>query len=579
MSITAVSLAPHIEQFDRSGYKRVFSGLTGGVGGDPLVGAKLARPDGPISASAPFRATSARNDRGTNATIPVARTCSTKLQVGQVAFVYRSAGPVGSDGKEHCLVPSKGLGGLVHVISLEQLNDTLSLPENAVTTPSADAKELFVKKGRARSIYLIKDAKTVTPSPISFATFNASIVDYSHPINQYALDGIVCSEADGDEHENDGYHTARPLETKPVCNVGVQGPVPLNTLHIPSINEASYAAVSGPGESQRRPAAHVFVEPARVLSEVYVVLVATRIAPTSTTWTLQYNIVSSSNTDLDVKAAPKDMRVFRRGLHEARMEYLSDALRLVLTVHKLGKVTDCKFGPASAHQFVVCVKTSKYERTVYAPQSAATQLPNDATQQIKATLVMPIQVYRSFIPRGRHTAGLFAETRAKLGGALVTKRSPFGGMSVSTGMLTGNAASKDDIANLKALLVARLAQMEADVNEIKQTTNDTNSDTKEVSRAIQEVDSGVKEANKSVERLTDAIDDGRGKAVALQALTDVEKLVEELLPEDTPVSPAVSDFSRRILGALAELRERIDDAGAADESYEAFVQQSLDGES
>jgi hypothetical protein len=43
MSITAVSLAPHIEQFDRSGYKRVFSGLTGGVGGDPLVRARAAQ--------------------------------------------------------------------------------------------------------------------------------------------------------------------------------------------------------------------------------------------------------------------------------------------------------------------------------------------------------------------------------------------------------------------------------------------------------------------------------------------------------------------------------------------------------
>lgn len=559
-TITAVSLAPHVEQFDSSGYKRTFSGLTGGVGADPFVGAKLARPDGPIGASAPFRATSARNDRGTNATIPVARTCSTKLQVGQVAFVYRSAGPVGSDGKEHCLVPSKGLDGLDHIVSLEQLNDMLALPENAVTTPSADASGLFVETAAARSVYRIKDAKTVTRIGIKFATFNASIVDYSHPVNQYALDGIVCSEADGDEHDNDGYHnTARSRESKPVCNVGVQGPVPLNTLHIPSIHEASYAAVRGPEESRRRPAEHVFVEPARVLSVVYVVLVASRKSPTATTWTLQYNIVSSSNTDLDKTAVPKDVRLFRRGLYEGLTNGLPTATRLVLSVHKLGKITDCKFGPASAHQLVVCVKTSKYERTVYAPQSQVTQFPNDDTRRIKATLVAPIQVYRSFISRRRRlNASQFAATRAALGGALATKRAPFGGMRVSTtGMFTGNAATKKDIEDLKKLL-----------KEITSTTSDTNKKTKDVSDALKEVDKGVKTVVEGVENLNKAVGGSDPeKKGALEALAAVEQIIKELRANNSPESPAVRAFAVQLEKMLDQLQTDLE----TDDGYEGFV--------
>jgi hypothetical protein len=413
---TSVALAPHIEPFPAVGYKRPLGSISEAPSplGNYSTANQLAVPNGAINIeSRAIPATTARPDRGVNTCIPVARTCSSHhLTVGQVAFVYRSAN-----------VPMKrsSLGGLERIVSMEHLNAQLKAHPLNIGNIQND----MFRPSRAKSVYDVFEKGAATPFQAD--VFNTDIItDAFHPYHQYALDGIVCSSADGDEYESDGFKPHSTHRSEPVCNVAVHGPCPLTVVHMPSLHD-DFESVRSGIPSKARPAPDVFMEPTRILAEVYVALVASgvRTDSDSVAWTLQYQVVSSSNIDLDTSASP-GVRRFKTDTGQLK-DVASTATRLVVEVHRLGKVVDGRFGPSSAPQVVVSVNTKKYERTV--------RTKND---NAGGYIVTPVSVWNSFQRQSaRH--GTPSAPIAK-------RRRPFGDMKI---MQTGGLVQQSEFDALK----------------------------------------------------------------------------------------------------------------------------------
>ena len=552
-TVTTVALAPHIESFPAAGHKRPYDSIAGApvVDGNYSAANQLAVPNGQLpGVSGPIPATTARPDRGVNTCIPVARTCASHLTVGQVAFVYRSFN-----------VPVKGssLGGLEHIISMEQLNERLALPENKLRLPNDDASKLF-RLEQAKHVYRIKDANSA--ENLKQLVFEKDVVkDTFHPYHQYALDGIVCTPADGDEYENDGFKPHSTHQSKPVCNVAVHGPCPLTVLHMPSIHE-DFESVRVGVPSKARPAPNVFVQPARVLSEVYVALVASREAKNSKEWTLQYQVVSSSNLDLYPDTS-SGVRLFRsKELYEGVTASVNftEALRLVVEVHRLGKVVDCRFGPVNAPQVVVAVNVKKYERTAYLPMTANVNFPNGipatsapyftpskdlmqssvvlsssstghsgelssgmvtgatatAVVLTMPSFVAPLAVWRSFVrlKQARELQAKRQRTIQQLGGALVKQRAPFGRLrNLTSTMAFGAPVQKADLDALKALLMDKLKEITAKLDSAKQASEDANVAATDGSNQARGAREAAEDALRASEEAREAAMDGADQAV------------------------------------------------------------------
>lgn len=451
MSQTVVQ-AQHIESFLSSGYKRTFSSISGNpvLDGDFSAAKQLAVPNGQIPAlNGQIHSTSSKPDQGVNVTIPIARACDTHLTIGQVAFVFRNAGKVFydplnmTDTGTRSLPPnaSAKTGGMERIISMEQLNELLALEQSHVEFGAA-GETLFVSQ-RAKHMFTLEDrfsAKRVEVTPR--AVFKRrSIIDPFHPLLQYTLDGIVHTPADGDEHDNDGYTKHSSDESKPCCNVAVHGPCALTVLHMPSVHDRGFD-VSSPDPSRANAAPNVFMEPVRILSEIYVVLVAERETAASTKWKFSYNVVSQSNLDLDVPfpSNGKNFRTFLKPLYEGQTgAQMDDALRIIVDIKRLGKVVDCKFGPSNSPQVVVAVNIKQFE-----PVKPETNIPRpfpvDASRpDITATQFVPKQIWRAFekIDRNtqRSTDSARRGTANALKGPLTRLREPFGKLKNLTSAL------------------------------------------------------------------------------------------------------------------------------------------------
>ena len=227
MSATSFTSPGHVDALT-SGYKRSFNSI------GPVAVGEFKRP-----ASMP--ASALRNDRGTNATLSVARCCSIPLYPGEVAFVRTGKG-----------LRSLGEGtNFIPIVSLSQINEMLL--DNPVT-PMSGARSV------AANLLTTKVSKSVfgrvnsnPAAPLQYAEFDPVKMtdDLSHPLHAYALDGVVCSANDsrGGQGDRRGYTTR---EEAAGCNVAVGGQSPL-------------VAVSMKGQA------------ARMTSRVYVVLVANRV--------------------------------------------------------------------------------------------------------------------------------------------------------------------------------------------------------------------------------------------------------------------------------------------------------------
>jgi len=314
-----LTLAPHVEALSQSNYKRPLSSST-----EPTLNAKrLSIPNGGNETKPPFPSTSARPDQRVNVRFPVTRVCHSRLVAGQVAFVARNYNQ------------NFGPAGISSVLSLEELNATLSKPEYFARGG------LYVEIESKHMWNVDKDEENkYKPTRPRFSAFDSKgLVDEQHPVNQFALDGLIATRV---EDVEDFYGMSDGFFSQQLCIVAAKGHCP---MMIP-------------------PNSQTFIRPAVLLAKVYVVLVA---VPTDTedVWKFQYETVSSSNLDLDEQFAPGH-RLFRtemRTAEDGRGDTIANVSRFVLRAMQLGTIVDTNFGPAAEPQLVVCVHVTPFERT------------------------------------------------------------------------------------------------------------------------------------------------------------------------------------------------------------------------
>jgi hypothetical protein len=314
-----LTLAPHVEALSQSNYTRPLSSST-----EPTLNAKrLSIPNGGNETKPPFPSTSARPDQRVNVRFPVTRVCHSRLVAGQVAFVARNYNQ------------NFGPAGISSVLSLEELNATLSKPEYFARGG------LYVEIESKHMWNVDKDEENkYKPTRPMFSAFDSKgLVDEQHPVNQFALDGLIATRV---EDVEDFYGMSDGFFSQQLCIVAAKGHCP---MMIP-------------------PNSQTFIRPAVLLAKVYVVLVA---VPTDTedVWKFQYETVSSSNLDLDEQFAPGH-RLFRtemRTAEDGRGDTIANVSRFVLRVMQLGTIVDTNFGPAAEPQLVVCVHVTPFERT------------------------------------------------------------------------------------------------------------------------------------------------------------------------------------------------------------------------
>jgi hypothetical protein len=187
----------------------------------------------------------------------------------------------------------------------------------------------------------------------SRAEKGAPVPDAMHPIHQFALDGLVATRVeDVDDIDMSGSAFSQQL-----CTVGVKGHCPMLISAVPGDVHRGVRESLGGSIAQ---ASTTYLKPARILSKVYVVLVAVQVDDSSKRWKLQYETVSSSNIDVDPRFS-HGQKLFRTGLGRPGAAF--KGRRLVLRVMELGTVVDTKFGPAERPQLVVCVHVTPFEPT------------------------------------------------------------------------------------------------------------------------------------------------------------------------------------------------------------------------
>ena len=259
---------------------------------------------------------------------------------------------------------------------------------------------------------------------------------------------------DGDEHDNDGYAQHSSYASRPVCNVAIYGPCPLTVLHMPSVHDRGFD-VSSPVPAKARTCPNVFVEPVRILSDVFVVLVAERKDNTATKWTFSYNVVSQSNLDIDppLLNINKNFRSFPSPL--SVYGQLKTATRLTVEVFRLGKITDCKFGASNAPQIVVAVNVKKFE-PVEMKEKYETEFPGDITKpKLEVRLLQAKPIWKAFsnynLKKRRGAVHERRVTLENMGGPLVKLRRPFGKLrNMTSSIAFGNSMTTEDLDKIKA---------------------------------------------------------------------------------------------------------------------------------
>lgn len=342
MSVTTLTAVGHVDGLT-SGYKRSFNAI------GPVASGELKRP-----ASLP--ASALRNDRGTNATLPIARCTSIPVFPGEVAFVRTGKG-----------LTKLGDGStFLPIVTLSQINEML-LDNPVAMVGNPRSLNLLTPKKSKRVWHINNKGKTV---PLEYSEFDPTKMtdDLSHPLHAYALDGVVCSASDarGGQGDRHGYNTR---EEAAGCNVAVGGRSPL-------------VAVSMKGQA------------VRMTARVFVVLVANRVTrgaarPRRDTphtpfftgatmdqsslfstavrnkskkaaaaakartqeWVFQYELVTSAELDIEWK--------FRK----FKVEEISnnDAIRVPVKMWQLGSVTDLNSGHQGLPtQFTIAVNVRPF---------------------------------------------------------------------------------------------------------------------------------------------------------------------------------------------------------------------------
>jgi hypothetical protein len=320
--MATVTFATHVQQLG-AGYKRPL----GGVGAPPSADV-LALPTAAPQVGVPFPA---RPARGANETHPVSHLAFERLLPGEIVFAktYR--------GHEYAGVPG-ALTNMTPVLSLDEMNDLLADPVNHVEETTPGSLYTLV---RARSVL-----RRLGPNRLRrmrFKAFDASALDNSHPVRQYALQGVVCARTE--EAECPANHSSPVHE----CTVAVWGP------SVFALDRDADDRCAGQPTFARAP---FFVQPATVLSAVYVVLVAHRVAANRVR--LQYEVVTQSHLDADAGGLYVGGPRFRTLMVAARKGGANGTKR-VLGAQQLGTLMDVRF-QRDGRAFVINVCVKPYER-------------------------------------------------------------------------------------------------------------------------------------------------------------------------------------------------------------------------
>lgn len=330
--MASVDFANHVSQLG-SGFKRPLTGTPSGVS----EAKQLRLPTDAVPGGPPF---TARPDKFTNVTVPVARASSTAMEAGEIAFVYRGDRYTG---------PALGANGLTAVLSLEQLNAELAKPEHHL------AADVLTRRAAQNAVFFARGNEYVSRTVQVFTgdgeTATKAKIPETHPIRQYALDGVVSTNTEIDCPYLNG--TAQFT-----CNVAVKGPSVFN-LKEPRYGycppnatlQQQLAATSDPLRAFKK---GYYVKPLKVLSKVYVVLMSEDVEGGKKK--LFYEVVTQSNLDLDPGGGTTLFRATLGGNGVGKRE--------TLKAYELGVVTDTRFGPVGA-QMIVNVKIDRYERMKY----------------------------------------------------------------------------------------------------------------------------------------------------------------------------------------------------------------------
>lgn len=548
--MATLTLAPHVESFGTSKFKRSLSS-----NGPPGLPAKrLARPTAELSSPSQFPSTTARPDQRVNVRVPVTRACHSRLIPGQVAFVNRHFG------KYHPgPLPS---GGLTPIVSMEELNDMLSIESNHITLggPAVVLNRLF-KFVDAKSMHrpLLLDGKLAYRALSSYV-FNADVVpDSQHPLHQFALDGLVATRVE----EIDDLNTYSTASAQRVCTVAVKG-------HSSMCLVAETNSIRDARRLPPDPAEHFYLEPIRVLAKVFVVLVAVLVDKSKQRWMFQYEVVSSSNLDVNPLFATGH-KLYRKNLRELPSSAV-EGDRLTLRVVKLGSVVDTRFGAADDRKLTICVNIAPYEPT----EIIRMDVPDEAnlTRTVEASIRVPIAIFRAFASPANPRIGKAAGVGL---GASTGLRRLKSGHRPSTGTGAAElAVLKQSISDMHLILTtlisevqgARKAQRDA-INDIEGRFTELSQESKRRSDALAEGIEGVQQAQRAqVEKEDTLILDIDGLAKGIEgvqqaqhtqverdAILDIDRKLTKLSQDSKELGAEIKTTQKE---QSTELTEKVD---------------------
>ena len=448
--MATVTLAAHVSGLGQ--FKRPLSGTPANVS----AAKRLRLPTDPLPAPTPFPTTSSRPSRGTNITVPVARACFARMAPGTIVFVKTNRGP-------HYAGATASLGGLETVVSIDELNDMLSQDINHIrrNAPNSLFREVTTKSVfRYRETNNEKTQDTWTTTKVEVFDDTDSLIPYDHPLQQFVLDGVVCSRVDEVEC------SLTTVTPELVCNVAVMGMSPLVTQN--TFDGFDCAPFNRP--FVRRPPDHHYIRPVDVLSKLYVALVATRVS--ENTYRLRYDVVSQTNLEV-AKWVSGSARLFSSNLVYRTDDLVVDK-RIVLKAHTLGTVVDTNSGSKDFDQMTVNVRVAPYERVatsaggfslaVNAKQLFQPRPPTRTKNVTDARTTPPALAKRTTLPR-HPLSGLRP---------LVVPTGSGGGPSseqlqnILSAVTEGNRALRGQIENLKAeVLRERTVEHDARIYELE----------------------------------------------------------------------------------------------------------------
>ena len=549
--MATLTYASHVESFDGGRYKRPLSSNI-----QPSIPAKrLSVPTGNNQKQPPFPGTTARPDQRVNVRVPVTRACFSRLVPGQVAFVNRHFG------KNH-VGAATGPGGVSHIASLEELNDMLSRPENHVNK----AARLLFRGVGARSMYRPVDGggfkKLTFQAFDSRAEKGAPVPDAMHPIHQFALDGLVATRVeDVDDIDMSGSAFSQQL-----CTVGVKGHCPMLISAVPGdVHRGVRESLSG----SIAQASTTYLKPARILSKVYVVLVAVQVDDSPRRWKLQYETVSSSNIDVDPRFS-HGQKLFRTDLGKPGAPF--KGRRIVLRVMELGTVVDTKFGPAERPQLVVCVHVTPFEPT---------KIVDGVVDTNPVSFRAPLDVWETFsasaTPKQDKARAMAAPKHSGL------KRLQSGARPVVTGVNAADVAQlRQALLDMKVALDTLQAQVRAGNLGGKQERKALDKKLQTLKNEIKAGNIGGKRGRKAIEdkitKFAESQEEIYGEASEFLVRTRVIELIR-MRVSGNPIEPdELSQADQQLLQFADEIVKEFD-LDADSEPFDGPPQRNDDGSS